>query len=218
VSLVLSSWYQNYLRFDPATAAIDAGKIDWDAWLGSAPKQPVDALRYLRWRWFWDFGGGHLTDLHSHWGDTIHWFMDSYAPIDAQAVGGNHAIDYFECPDTINCAWTYPGFTLVYDGTLVGSLEGGNIIFRGSRAMMKINRDGFAVYPEGVIRAEGTQYPEPDTAMKSSQDGTIDHIANWLECIRSRKEPNSPVRLATAAAKAAHIGNQAYRQGTRVKL
>ena len=216
ITLVLSSWYQNYARFDPSKAEVDASKLDWKRWLGNAPQQPVNAVRYYRWRWFWDFGGGHLTDLHSHYGDVIHWFLNAYEPKDAQAAGGNHVLGYLECPDTINCVWSYPGFTLVYNGTLVCTLEGGNIVFRGTRAMMKINRDGFAVYPEGVVPPERTHYPEPETAMKSARDGTIDHVANWLECIRSRKEPSAPVRLCAAAARAAHLGNLAYRRGVRV--
>jgi predicted dehydrogenase len=215
IGLVLSSWYQNYLRYDQ-NPGVDEDKLDWQRWLGSAPKQPVNPLRYFRWRWFWDFGGGHLTDLHSHYGDVIHWFTDSYAPLSANAAGSSHLIPAFECPDTITCVWNYPAFTLTYSGSLGGSLEGGNIVFRGTRAMMKINRDGFAVYAEGKVPPEKTHLPEPETAMKSERDGTIDHIANWLECIRSREEPNAPVRLAVPAARAAHLGNDAYRRGTRV--
>jgi hypothetical protein len=79
--------------------------------------------------------------------------------------------------------------------------------------MMRINRDGFAVYPEGVIAAEKTQLPEPDISMRSPGDGTIDHMKNFLDCVRSRKEPNAPVRLCAAAASAAHLANQAFRVG-----
>ena len=146
----------------------------------------------------------------------VHWFTDSYTPDSAQAAGGNPFIPAFECPDTITCVWNYPAFTLTYTGSLGGSLEGGNVVFRGTRALMKLNRDGFAVYPEGVVPPEKTHYPEPETSMKSERDGTIDHIANWLECVRNPKEPNAPVRLAVPAASAAHLGNAAYRRGTRV--
>jgi predicted dehydrogenase len=215
VPLVQTSWYQNYLRFDAAKAAIDESKIDWKAWLGKAPKQPVSAIRYLRWRWFWDFGGGHLTDLHSHYGDVVHWYTGQYEPLDAVASGGVHAVKFMECPDTISCTWSYPGFSLNYTGALVGSLGGGNILFRGSQALLQINRDGYAVYPEGKVPPERTHLPEADLAMKSTRDGTIDHMANWLECVRSRKEPSAPVRLCAAAAKAAHLGNAAYRRGAR---
>ena len=75
-------------------------------------------------------------------------------------------------------------------------LEGGGIVFRGRRAMMKINRDGFAVYPEGIIAREKTQYPEPEITMRSLADGTIDHMRNFLDCVRSRKKPNADVDSA----------------------
>jgi len=216
VTLVLTSWYQDYLSGMGATPSIDTAKLDWKRFLGSAPAQPFDALRYTRWRWFWDFGGGHLTDLYSHYGDVVHWYMNQSAPRAAVASGGRNAIPAFECPDTINTAWEYDGFNIVYDGALNGSLDGGNIIFRGSRATMKINRDGFAVYPEGVIKRELTSYPPPEASMRSSGDGTITHMQNFLDCVRSRRQPNAGITIAVAIARAAHIGNMAYRKGARI--
>jgi predicted dehydrogenase len=214
ITLVLSSWYQNYLGFDPKTASVEADKLDWKRWLGSAPDQPVSAVRYLRWRWFWDFGGGHLTDLFSHLGDVIHWYMEKDTPIAAQTVGDRYVFDYFECPDTITAAWKYPGFGVNYSGTLVCTLTGGNIYFRGSKAMLNVNRDGYSLYPEGVIPAEKTALPDPVASAKSTHDGTIDHMRNFLECVRSRKAPNAPVTSSVAAARAAHLGNLAYRRGS----
>jgi predicted dehydrogenase len=214
ISLVLTSWYQDYVVNMQTPPAIDAARIDWKRFLGSAPDQPFDALRCARWRWFWDFGGGHLTDLYSHFGDVVHWYTDQYAPRTAQASGNRNAIPQFECPDTINAAWDYPGFTIVYNGALNGSLDGGNIIFRGHRATMKLNRDGFAVYPEGKVARELTRWPEPETAATSSADGTIAHIQNFLDCVRSRSQPNAPVRPAVAIARAAHLANAAWRKGT----
>jgi len=216
ITLVLASWYQNYLGSEPSKYKVDESKLNWKRWLGNAPPQPVNALRYFRWRWFWDFGGGHLTDLYSHYCDVIHWYMGNDSPKRAQADGGVYLLEHLECPDTINASWDYGKFQVVYNGTLVCRLEGGNIIFRGTKAMMKINRDGFAVYPEGVIPAEKTQYPEPLAAMKSARDGSVDHMRNFLECVRSRKAPNSTVHDAVMAARAAHLGNLAYRKGERI--
>jgi predicted dehydrogenase len=213
ITLILASWYQDYLSTLNAASPVDAQKLDWKRFVGSAPEQPFDPLRFTKWRWFWDFGGGHLTDLYSHYGDVIQWYMGQDSPKMAQAMGGRNALPAFECPDTINAAYEYPGFNVVYNGSLVGSLEGGNIVFRGSNAMMKINRDGFAVYPERVVPFEKTQYPEPVIAMRSLGDGTVDHVKNFLDCVRSRKTPNADVRSAVAAARAAHMGNLAYRKG-----
>jgi len=218
ITLVLASWYQNYLGSEPGKYKVDAAKLDWKRWLGSAPDQPVDALRYHRWRWFWDFGGGHLTDLYSHYCDVIHWYMRADTPKHAQADGGVYLLKHLQCPDTINASWDYGRFQVVYNGTLICRLEGGNLIFRGAKAMMRINRDGFAVYPEGVVPAEKTHYPPPLAAMTSAHDGTIDHMRNFLDCVRNRKEPNAPVQAGVTAARAAHLGNLAYRKGTRVDL
>jgi predicted dehydrogenase len=212
ISLVLSYWYQAYYRRDRRREF--EGKIDWTSWLGPARRQPESALRYFHWRWFWDFGGGHLTDLYSHWGDVIHWYMgrDSFESV--QAAGGGHAIPEFECPDTINASWNYGDYTVVYNGSLIGSLDGGGIVFRGSEAMMKIDRSGFAIYPEGVIPAEGTQYPEPALKMGSPRDGTWDHMQNFLNCMRARRPPNCPVKPAVAIARAAHLANKAWREAS----
>ncbi len=210
ISLVLTSWYQDYVG-GMQTPPIDPSTVDWKRFLGSAPDQPFDALRLARWRWFWDFGGGHLTDLYSHWGDVVHWCMDQYAPRTAQATGNRSAIPQFECPETINAAWEYQGFTVVYNGALNGSLDGGNIVVRGHRATMKLNRDGIAIYPEGKVQREMTRWPEPELAVQSTADGTISHMQNFLDCVRSRKTPNAPVGPAAAIARAAHLANTAYR-------
>ena len=214
ISLVLTSWYQDYVVNQQTPPKVDASKVDWKRFLGSAPDQPFDALRCTRWRWFWDFGGGHLTDLYSHFGDVVQWYFEQYSPLTAQATGNRNALPQFECPDTINAAWEYRGFTTVYNGALNGSLEGGNIVFRGHRAMMKLNRDGFAVYPEGKVQRELTHLPEPEIAVKSAADGTVAHIQNFLDCVRSRKTPNAPITPAVAIARAAHLANLAWRQGT----
>ncbi len=216
ITLVLASWYQNYLGSEPSRFQLDPSKLDWKMWLGNAPSQPVDPLRYFRWRWFWDFGGGHLTDLYSHWCDVIHWYTNNSSPKRVQADGGVYLLKHLECPDTINASWDYATHQVVYNGTLVCRLDGGNLVFRGTKAMMKLNRDGFTVYPEGVVPPEKTHYPEPLAAMKSARDGSIDHMRNFLDCVRSRKEPNSNVRDAVAAARAAHLGNLAYRKGERI--
>jgi predicted dehydrogenase len=210
--MVLSSWYQDYLTLLSAIPEIEREKLDWKRFLGSAPDQPFDLLRFARWRWFWDFGGGHLTDLYSHWGDAIHWIMGQDTPQAVQAMGGNNALPKFQCPDTINAVYQYNGYHVVYDGTLVGSLEGGTIVFRGSDAMMRLNRTGFVVYQERLVPFENTQYPEPEMTVRSRGDGTPAHVKNWLDCVRSRKEPNAGVKSSVASARAAHLGNLAYRK------
>ena len=219
ITLVLASWYQNYVKITEHKPEVDAAAVDWKRFLGSAPEQPFDPLRFTHWRWFWDFGGGHLTDLYSHYGDVIQWYMGEDTPVEAQAMGRNVVLKQFQCPDTIAAVYAYPaGHMVTYHGTLSGSLDGGNILFRGTKAMMKLNRDGFAVYEEGGVPFEKTFYPEPLVAARTTGDGTVDHMANFLDCVRTRKTPNAPIQIAVAAANAAHLGNAAMRRGQRLQM
>jgi len=50
-----------------ATKPVDTQVLDWKQWLGGAPDQPFSEEKFYRWRWFWNFGGGAMTDLLTHW-------------------------------------------------------------------------------------------------------------------------------------------------------
>jgi len=217
VTLVHAYWYQNYQTAGWTNVPVEASAVDWKNWLGSRTPREFNDTRYKRWRWFWDYGGGTLTDLFSHWVDTIHWVMDDDSPITAQASGGNNFFKEWECPDTLNAAFRYPkDFLVTYDSTLVQSYEDGGMVYRGSKGTLKLDRGGYTLYTEEDGRAQKTVRPTPAATVKSQQDGTIDHMTNFLDCVRSRKQPNSDVVSAVAAANAAHYGNLAYKSGQTI--
>ena len=207
VTMAQAYWYQNYLARRGVYKPMETAQLDWKAWLGTAPAREFSMIRYARWRWFWDYGGGSLTDLYSHWGDTLHWYFGLHQPLKVFAQGDRVELTEFECPDTCNASWLYPGLQVTYSSTIIASLEGGGFTLRGSRAMMKITRDAVTVYPEGVIRQENSAYPDPILHEKARRDGTIDHLENWLSCIRTRKAANAPVRAAVEIASASHAAN-----------
>ena len=91
------------------------------------------------------------------------------------------------------------------------SIDGGGLEFRGTEATLKVDRGGFSVYREDVPREQN-----PILTGHSYRDGTIDHMQNFFECIKSRKEPNAPVETGVAAARAGHIGNLAYNRGGQI--
>src|SRR5215831_8246834 len=71
---VRTYWWQNYQRnwgFKP----VDPQELDWKLWLGSAPEQAFSDEKLAHWRWYWNFGGGAMTDLFTHWIDVVHWAM-----------------------------------------------------------------------------------------------------------------------------------------------
>ena len=219
VTFIRTYWYQNHLLLGQANRLpIDSSKLDWKMFLGSAPDQPFDAERYRNWRWFWDFGGGSLTDLFLHWVDVAQWYMASDTPSDAVAMGGKFVIPEWQWPDTVNAAFRYPGNFLVnFDCSLMGYLEGGGLMFHGTKAMLRIHRGGFSLYPEQPKYTELPDLGSVTQEVKSTHDGGFDHIKNFLECIVSRNTPNAPVSVGIAAARAGHLGNQALRSGQAAK-
>jgi predicted dehydrogenase len=211
VTVVNTWWYQNYQNSSPAPP-LDSSTIDWAAWLGSAPRRPFEEVRYRRWRWFWDYGGGTLTDLFSHWIDTVQWIMDDNEPTRAQASGGVFFYPDWECPDTLHAGFVYPKkFVVNYDSTLTQSYDDGGMFFRGSKGSLRLTRAGYELFTEADAREQRNFRPPPKAARKAERDGTLDHMENFLACVRSRATPNSEVRSAVAAANTAHFGNLAYK-------
>ena len=74
------TWNRNTPRWSRDKQGVDPTSVDWKQFLGGAKQQPFDEYRFRHWRWFWDFGGGILTDLMVHWLDVAHWFLDLEHP------------------------------------------------------------------------------------------------------------------------------------------
>jgi predicted dehydrogenase len=204
---VRTYWWQNYHRNRPAKP-IDQQALDWKMWLGSAPDQTFDQEKFERWRWFWNFGGGAMTDLFTHWIDVVHWAMKSDQPQRAHMLGDKYVFEEWDCPDTVQAAFRYSGFDVVYEGMMNSSIDDGGLEFRGTEATLKIDRSGFTVHREHVDQGQN-----PVLTAHSFRDGTISHMENFFECVKSRKEPNAPVETGVAAARAGHIGNLAHLHG-----
>ncbi|MBS1812060.1 MAG: Gfo/Idh/MocA family oxidoreductase [Acidobacteria bacterium] len=216
VTFVRAWWFQNY-AISALPKKFDVAKLDTKAWLGNAPQQEVTVNKFARWRWFWDFGGGALTDLMSHWIDVVHWFTGSPVPMTAMTNGNRYVLDW-ECPDTITCVLDYPkNFSVTYHGMMASSIDDGGLEIRGTRGTMKLDRSRLAIYPEGGELIGKLGEVEPEIMIRSRRDGTIDHVRNFLDCVKSRKKPNADIRVAVDCANAAHIGNLAFKQDRKVR-
>jgi predicted dehydrogenase len=218
VTFVHSYWYQ---RFGTGPLPeIDFGKLDWNAWLGPAPARDFDAERFTRWRHFKDYAGGMLTDLLTHWIDMVQWYLGVDAPLSAQTTGANYIFKTWDWPDTATAVLEYPkAFQATHTGTYASGIDDGGLEIRGDRATLKIDRERLAVYSEESRRQPGARYlPEPEILVRSLADGTIAHLANWLDCIKSRKTPNAGMRAGHEAARAAQIANQSLLLGAKVRF
>jgi predicted dehydrogenase len=204
---VRTYWWQNYHRNRPPKP-VEQQSLDWKQWLGAAPEQAFADEKFYYWRWFWNFGGGAMTDLFTHWIDVVHWAMKADQAREAQMLGDKYVFDQWDCPDTIQAAFRYPGFDVGYEGMMSSSIDDGGLEFRGTEATLKLDREGFAVYREGVQKGQN-----PVLSEHSVRDGTISHMGNFFECVKSRKEPAAPVETGVAAARAGHFGNLAFHHG-----
>ena len=108
-------------------------------------------------------------------------------------------------------------FDETFAESYMGYLEGGGLIFHGTKALMRLHRGGFAVYPEQPRYTELPDLKDVTQEVHSTHDGGIEHVQNFLDCIRSRNTPNAPVAVGVAAARAGHLGNQALRSGQTVR-
>src|SRR5437763_2795814 len=95
VRLVTSWWYNNTptLNSRPLT-----GKLDWEQWLGGAPKRPLDPVRFFNWYYFWDYSGGLLIGQAAHIVDAIQWLMGSTQPTAVTCTGGRVNLPGAEVP------------------------------------------------------------------------------------------------------------------------
>jgi predicted dehydrogenase len=211
ITFIRTYWYQNHLANQQSAVPIQTNLLNWKAFLGSAPYRPFDEDQYAHWRWYWDFGGGAMTDLFVHWVDVAQWFMGEDLPSRATATGTRAVLKQRQTPDTMSAALLYPTALVEFDCTLIGYLEGGGLMFRGTKAAMRLHRSGFRVYDELPNYTESFDFPAPAIEVKSPHDGAIDHMGNFLACVRTRGTPSAPVEVGVAAARAGHIANLAMR-------
>jgi predicted dehydrogenase len=215
ITFVHTYWYQHARAGSYAPVSLE--KLHWKQWLGAAPDQPFRPERFYQWRHFWDFGGGCLTDLMTHWIDVVHWYLNVDAPLSVVSSGHNYNIKIWQAPDTVSTTLTFPNFTCAYLGTYVSRVDDGGLEFRGELGTLKIDRARLAFYRDSAEYARGSLTPEPEIFVRSSGDGTVTHLQNWMDCIRSRKTPNANIRVAHHAARTAHIANAALRAGRAVR-
>ena len=105
---------------------------------------------------------------------------------------------------------------VAFTGAYNHSIDDGGIEFRGSQATLKIDRSHLAVYEEGKEWEPGSNAPKPEIFVRSERDGTIDHVKNFLDCVRSRKTPTAPIQVGFEAARTGWLANIALKRGTKI--
>jgi predicted dehydrogenase len=211
--MVRTWWNANsgYLTKAPPQYETKPNDLDWEACLGWLPKIPWDPKRYFNRFAYWDFAtGGQTGGLFVHLVDVVHWYLGLTKATSAVALGGIYQYnDGRDTPDNINFIVDYPGrINVTFEATIsdMNTKESVDIVFLGNKGRLHIFRGGYRFIPAEKGAPEITAGPTPEP----------DHMLNWLECIRSRNEPNANVVDGHYAAMACHLGNMAYKKATRI--
>jgi predicted dehydrogenase len=222
IRLVRVFSYQGWCPSIPVLAdePVPAG-VDYDMWLGPAPKRPFNRNRFhFTFRWFWDYAGGLMTDWGVHLLDYALFGMNVTAPKSVMAMGGKYGYpaDACETPDSLQAIYEFDGFNVLWDHA-IGIDDGAygrnhGLGFVGENGTLVVDREGWEVIPEVVT---GKARMEATPLKKGNGEGLKNHVNNHLECIRSRNQnTNASVEIGAHIAKFSSLGNIAYRTGKKL--
>jgi len=197
------------------------GDIDWNAWLGTAPKRDADPSRFFNWYYYWDYSGGLMIGQAAHIVDSIHWFMNSGIPSAVVVGGGRPNLEGVEVPETTTMCLEYPEnylatFTVGYKAMRYSGTLDQLVQYNGSKARFDVGRESYALYREDpkAIELKPSEFKvEPGTF----NSATRAHIRNLLECVKSRQDPNAPVEAGHATSVAMCMAMESLRRGIRAR-
>lgn len=215
--------------------------LDWDLWQGPAPAHRYNPQRALyHFRWFWDYSGGQMTNLGQHALDILHWCLDPGGPKSVSSIGGRYCLlDNGETPDTQDAMIAYPNFTAIWSHREASRGTPSNLSMEifGTKGSLAIGRSGFAVTADPRVAPASTipQFTGKRQRSESSgsgnaalwtepmQDKSGDtyeqfrlHVRNFLDCVKSRKQPISDLESGHRVATVCHLANISLRLGRTI--
>jgi predicted dehydrogenase len=211
ITLVKPQWHWNIAR--PLNNTPLPGKLDWDRFLGNAPKRPIEPMRFRYWRYFWDYAGGNMTDQGTHLMDVVLWFTNSAPPKSAVCWGYVAKMEGAEHPDVFSAVFEMDKYMATWTLDYSNSFQNGwSITFMGDQGTMILDEWGYRVWDE-------PWKPEkPPIHQEQAPVPIENHVQNFLDCIVSRKDPNCTVEIAQRAVAGPHLANLAFRKARQVRL
>ena len=176
-----------------------AQTIDWDRFLGNAPKRPFDAARFFQFRNWWDYGTGIAGDEYVHLLSRVHYVLGVQYPLSAVANGGIYKWKGDrDVPDIHNTLYDYGKFQAQVSANLVSNWEGGEMVrFMGDRGTIELTEDGAKLVPYNPV--EDYEYPL-ESWPKDTKDKFIAEHKNDPEADigTARKQPQRKVETFKA--------------------
>lgn len=210
--------------------------LDYDAWLGPAPKQDFNWHRFHQsWRWFFDYGCGMVGDWNVHLQDIIMWTMGAKYPISVTTLGGKYVLeDDRTTPDTMQSIYEFPDFVQTYTMRKASGkpwwFGGYGMDFHGTNGTLHMTRDGWEVTPDAKDYS-----PPPGADPKEAAKPRIEpfkyeggpnlaldriaaekHAVDFLEAVRNKKEPIASMEQHYPIVVACHLANVSLKVGRQI--
>jgi predicted dehydrogenase len=184
-------------------------------------KRPVDETRFFNWYYFWDYSGGLMVGQAAHIFDAINMIMGSTFPTAVTAAATRTHLKGAEVPETTNVALEYGDeflavFTLGYAAMQYLPPHDLHKHFHGLEGRFDIGRESFALYPAQLERELKPEVKRE--AFGTFPQATAQHIENFLDCVRSRKEPNATVEMGNWTNVALCMAMESIRAGRRIRF
>ncbi|MFN7827529.1 MAG: Gfo/Idh/MocA family protein [Acidobacteriota bacterium] len=189
--------------------------LDWERFLGPAPRVAYDWIRYDSWRYFPDYGGGLLADILTHWADVAQWMMGDPSPEQATVTGGIFQLrDGRVNPDTVSAVIRYRGqangpWNLTFESSVLSIRnERPGVFFEGTSGTLELTRAGYIFQPNGGAAIE----------VKAEGSLEIAHASDFIRAIETGSEPSASLARGLEACRPVHLARSAYWKGRPMRM
>ncbi len=200
-------------------------ELGWDTWLGPRPLRPYqDNIAPYKFRWWHEFSS-QIGNWGVHYLDAIRWCLDEVAPASVCAMGGRYVVDDDRTiPDTMEVCFEFASGRMAIFGQYESSgtpiFSSGEIEMRGTQGTIYVGGDGYKVVPErrGQFQKSAPRMKAQTVEDKNGGNDALTalHARNFLDCMRSRKEPNADVEIGHRSTTFALIANISLKVGERL--
>jgi predicted dehydrogenase len=205
--------------------------LNWELFQGPAPRRSYKPSRQRRWRTYYDYGGGLVTDWGVHLVDVAHWYLnlDAKAPRITTASAQYVSVENPErdqVPDAFIVSWQYDDVVMSFTNAVPATRDFGaqGTYFYGPRGCLQVHRQGFQVRPNPPRRLPGGPEPPPPIEARlrgfnenyEDDPDTIAHCRDFLDCIKSRQRPAGDIEIGFHSTLPCLLGLLAIRESRSV--
>jgi len=203
--------------------------LDYDMWLGAAPKRPFNRRRFHHsFRWYFDYASGMVGDWNVHLQDIIMWTLETPSPKAVSTSGGKFVLpDDRDTPDTMLATYEFgpgphtpSGYVQLYTMRKASgppwSHGGYGMVFHGTNGKLLMRRDSWEVVGDFKDWGDPNKGRRVEGFNKPGVDQHLDHVKNFLACVRSRQKPIASIEDHFQTVTACHLANVSLRSGSKI--